>query len=141
MGYTTDVHQFTVACKENLPGRASKIPADRIAFIRQMVNDEMDELEEAESIAEQADALVDAIYYICDFAATHGINLDPLFEIVHGANMQKIVDGRVIRRKDGKILKPEAWENPGPKLAAEIDRQIRVGAFNSGSDSRSTGPA
>lgn len=132
MGYTTDVHAFTVACKENLPDRPTRISDERIAFIRNMVNDELDELESAETIAEQADALVDAIYYICDFAATHGINLDPLFEIVHGANMQKIVDGKVIRREDGKILKPEGWEDPAPKLEAEIERQLDHGAFANG---------
>ena len=135
MGYTTDVHQFTTACKDNLPDRPTRISDERIAFIRKMVNDEMDELEESSSIAEQADALVDAIYYICDFAATHGINLDPLFDIVHGANMKKVVDGKVIRRDDGKILKPEGWEDPAPKLEAEIERQLNSGAFSDGSAS------
>ena len=129
MGYTSEVHQFTLACKENLPDRPTRISNKRIAFIRKMVNDELDELEQSQTITEQADALVDAIYYICDFAATHGINLDPLFEIVHGANMQKVVDGKVIRREDGKILKPDGWENPGPKLDAEIERQQEKGAF------------
>jgi predicted HAD superfamily Cof-like phosphohydrolase len=129
MGYTTDVHEFTTACKENLPTSPIEITDERIAFIRKMVNDELDELEESKSITEQADALVDAIYYICDFAATHGINLDPLFEIVHGANMKKVVDGKVIRREDGKILKPEGWQDPGPLLEAEIDRQQKQGAF------------
>ena len=129
MGYTTDVHQFTVACKDNLPNKPTRISEERIAFIRKMVNDEMGELEKSKTIAEQADALVDAIYYICDFAATHGINLDPLFEIVHDANMQKIVNGKVIRREDGKILKPEGWQDPGPKLEAEIKNQIENGAF------------
>ncbi len=133
MGFTADVHQFTVACKENLPDRPTRISDERIAFIRRMVNDELDELEQSQTITEQADALVDAIYYICDFAATHGINLDPLFEIVHGANMQKIVDGKVIRREDGKILKPEGWQEPGPKLDAEIERQLEKGAFTNGS--------
>jgi predicted HAD superfamily Cof-like phosphohydrolase len=129
MGYTADVHQFTVACKDNLPDKPTRISEERIVFIRKMVNDEMGELEESKTIAEQADALVDAIYYICDFAATHGINLDPLFEIVHGANMQKIVNGKVIRREDGKILKPKGWQDPGPKLEAEIENQVENGAF------------
>ena len=42
-----------------------------------------EELEEARDITEQADALVDAIYYICDTAVRHGMNLDRIFEIVH----------------------------------------------------------
>ena len=43
----------------------------------------LDELEEAINNHEQADALVDAIYYICDTAVRHGLNLDPLFSVVH----------------------------------------------------------
>ena len=129
MSYTTQVQQFTEACNDELPRFPQQMTSEGIAFIRQMVNDELDELEAAQSITEQADALVDAIYYICDFAARHGINLDPLFDIVHGANMQKVVDGKVIKREDGKILKPEGWEDPGPKLEVEMQRQSNQGGF------------
>ena len=129
MSYTTQVQQFTEACNDELPRFPQPMTSEGIAFIRQMVNDELDELEVAQSITEQADALVDAIYYICDFAARHGINLDPLFDIVHGANMQKVVNGKVIKREDGKILKPEGWEDPGPKLEVEMQRQSNQGGF------------
>lgn len=129
MGYTEQVREFTKACNDELPNHPQKMTTEGIAFIRQMVNDEMDELEESQNVTEQADALVDAIYYICDFAVRNGINLDPLFDIVHGANMQKVVNGKVIRRDDGKILKPEGWEDPAPKLNAEMARQQNDGSF------------
>lgn len=130
MGYTNKVCEFTRACQDDLPQQPVLMPPDHIAFIRAMVNDEMDELEEAESITEQADALVDAIYYICDCAVRHGMNLDPLFDIVHSANMMKVVDGKVIRRDDGKIMKPDTWQDPGPKLDTEIERQSKHGSFD-----------
>lgn len=129
MGYTEQVREFTKACNDELPATPQEMTTEGIAFIRKMVNDEMDELEESKNVTEQADALVDAIYYICDFAVRNGINLDPLFDIVHGANMQKVVDGKVIRRDDGKILKPEDWEDPAPKLNAEMARQQNEGSF------------
>ncbi len=132
MGYTAQVRQFTMVCNDDLPTRPQKMTKERIAFIRQMVNDELDELMAARTVAEQADALVDAIYYICDFAVRNGVNLDPLFDIVHGANMQKVVNGKVIRRGDGKILKPAGWEDPAPKLAKEMTRQAREGGFDEG---------
>ena len=88
------------------------------------------ELDEAETVVDQADALVDAIYYICDTAVRHGMNLDNLFDIVHGANMAKVINGKVLRRDDGKIMKPENWEPPEPKLAAEIRRQCDEGSFS-----------
>ena len=128
--YTKTVHEFTRVCESHLPQSPTFMAQENIHFIRKMVNDELDELENSKTIAEQADALVDAVYYICDTAVRHGMNLDPLFEIVHAANMKKIVDGKILRREDGKILKPQGWEEPTQKLANEIERQTRTGSFS-----------
>ena len=44
-----------------------------------------------------------------------GIPLDRVFEEVHRSNMAKLVDGKPVRREDGKILKPEGWTPPDMK--------------------------
>lgn len=130
MTYTTSVKEFSDACNgHELPSTPQLMDAQAVEFIAEMVNDELQELREATDVAEQADALVDAIYYICDTAVRHGMNLDRLFAIVHSANMGKVVDGRVLRREDGKILKPQGWSDPGPALIAELDRQQREGSW------------
>ena len=129
-GYCTEVKQFSDACQEINPEKPVLMSEEAIAFIREMVNDELDELEEAVNTIEQADALVDAIYYICDTAVRHGMNLDPLFNIVHRANMQKVVDGKVIRREDGKIMKPDCWQDPEPFLRKEMERQDKDGSWS-----------
>ena len=130
MTYTTAVKEFSDACNDDsLPSTPKQMSVEAVEFIAEMVNDELEELREATDVVEQADALVDAVYYICDTAVRHGMNLDRVFEIVHGANMQKVVDGRVIRRDDGKILKPKGWRDPGPLLIAELDRQQREGSW------------
>lgn len=131
MTYTTAVKLFSDACNDgNLPSTPKLMSVEAVEFIAEMVNDELDELREAADVVEQADALVDAIYYICDTAVRHGMNLDRVFEIVHGANMQKVVDGRVVRRDDGKILKPEGWRDPGPLLITELGRQRSEGSWS-----------
>lgn len=136
MSYANQVRQFTEACREDLPESPVKqIPPDRIAWIKQMVKDEMEEFHENSSTLEVADALIDAMYYMCDFAATQGINLDPLFQIVHAANMQKVDSetGKVIREKKGprkgKILKPKGWQDPEPYLREELERQELRGSW------------
>lgn len=58
-----------------------------------------------------------------------GIDPDPIFSIVHQANMGKVFpDGKPRYRKtDGKVMKPASWEKdfaPEPKIRAEIERQI-----------------
>ncbi|MDG2028082.1 MAG: hypothetical protein P8J50_13325 [Acidimicrobiales bacterium] len=131
MSYTTSVKQFSDACQDgNNPKTPQLMDATAVEFIAEMVNDELEELREAMDVAEQADALVDAIYYMCDTAVRHGLNLDRIFDIVHGANMQKVVDGRVIRRDDGKILKPEGWQDPARLLLAEMARQETDGSWS-----------
>lgn len=130
MSYTRKVREFTVACNDDVPDRPVLLTETKVTFVHEMVNDELAELAEAKTITEQADALVDAIYYLCDCAAKHGMNLDPLFEIVHAANMKKVVNGKVLRREDGKILKPATWTDPKASLEEEMERQLREGAFD-----------
>jgi len=133
MSYTTSVKEFSDACNDgNNPSSPRLMDDAAVEFIAEMVNDELQELREATDVAEQADALVDAIYYICDTAVRHGMNLDRVFDIVHGANMQKVVDGRVIRRDDGKIMKPEGWQDPAPLLLAEMHHQETDGSWQTG---------
>jgi predicted HAD superfamily Cof-like phosphohydrolase len=68
--------------------------------------------EEEDDLVQIADALADMIYIACGTAVAYGIPLDKVFAEVHRSNMAKLVDGKVIRREDGKILKPAGWTPP-----------------------------
>ncbi|MER2173916.1 MAG: HAD family hydrolase [Carnobacterium sp.] len=77
----------------------------------------------------QVDALTDANYFNYGSFVLMGINPDPIFSIVHQANMGKLFsDGKPRYRKtDGKVMKPDNWEKefaPEPKIRTEIERQI-----------------
>lgn len=65
-----------------------------------------------------ADALVDLIYVTCGTGVSFGIDLQPLFEEVHRANMEKEGGGK---RPDGKVLKPKGWK--GPKIGTILKQQ------------------
>jgi predicted HAD superfamily Cof-like phosphohydrolase len=75
--------------------------------------------DETQVLADQMDAMVDILYYMLDACAKKGIDLEPVFNEVHKANMNKIIDGKIIRRNDGKILKPENWKAPDIRSIAE----------------------
>lgn len=80
-------------------------------------------------IAAQSDALVDAMYYMFDTGAKHGVNLSKIFEIVHVANMAKVaLKSAEIRKSDGKVEKPKEGWNP-PDVKGEIMRQMREGSW------------
>ena len=92
-------------------------------------NDELIELrikllkEEVEEYAEAArsgdlvevlDALADIGYILAGTIINHGMQhiYDDAFDEVHRSNMAKLVDGKVLRREDGKVMKPKGWQPP-----------------------------
>ena len=86
-------------------------------------------LDDDKKASEQLDAMVDAYYYMQDTACKHGMNMSSMFEVVHRANMsKKWKDGKFHRREDGKILKPDNWEEPD--TYGEIKRQIKKGSWS-----------
>jgi predicted HAD superfamily Cof-like phosphohydrolase len=63
---------------------------------------------------EVADALADMVYIIVGTALEFGIPLDRVWDEVQRSNMAKVdpVSGRVEKRADGKVKKPQGWEGP-----------------------------
>ena len=56
-----------------------------------------------------ADACADLIYVVLGTAIAYGIDLRPVWDAVHEANMAKVGGGK---RADGKVQKPEGWQAP-----------------------------
>jgi predicted HAD superfamily Cof-like phosphohydrolase len=56
-----------------------------------------------------AKELADVLYVVYGTADLLEIPLEAVFAEVHRSNMSKVVDGEVIRREDGKILKPAGY--------------------------------
>jgi len=67
----------------------------------------------SESIVAVGDALADTLYVTHGAGCASGLDLDPLFTEVHSSNMTKVMDdGKVHKRSDGKILKPDTFREP-----------------------------
>lgn len=99
--------------------------AERVKTRIKWITEELEEYREAETIYEQADALIDTLYYLLGAFVDSGIVADRLFEIVHQSNMRKISpDVTIVRDEDSKIEKPANWTHPDLEVKAEIDRQM-----------------
>lgn len=68
-------------------------------------------LPQMESAAELLKELVDSVYVLMQLANTLGLPFDAGWNEVHRSNMEKVTP-KVIRREDGKILKPPGWKKP-----------------------------
>jgi hypothetical protein len=89
------------------------------------MDEELREFRAAHDVTDQADAMIDLIYFALGSLVEMGVHPSPLFAIVQKANMSKLwEDGKPRYDEDGKIVKPPGWQDPAPLLAAEIARQV-----------------
>jgi predicted HAD superfamily Cof-like phosphohydrolase len=72
------------------------------------------------TLAEVAHETVDLIYVLCGAAVAFGIDLAPIFEEIHRANLAKVQGGRIVST-NGKIQKPPGWTPPD--VAAVLRKQ------------------
>ena len=88
------------------------------------MKEEIDEFVEALDLYEQADAMIDLIYFALGTLVEMGIKPENLFGVVQNANMSKLwPDGKPRYKKDGKVMKSKDWVDPYPLLKKEIDEQ------------------
>lgn len=89
---------------------------EKLGLLRQsLIDEENDELAiavERDDLVEIADALADIVYVAYGTALVYGIPLDTILEEVHRTNMDKLENGKVLRRSDGKVLKRKGWAAP-----------------------------
>lgn len=83
----------------------------RKELIREEINELFDAMTDGD-LPGIADGIADAIYVLIGAAVTYGVDLRPVWDAVHRANMAKTGGGR---REDGKILKPRGWIAPDIK--------------------------
>lgn len=117
--------------------RPTLIAPDDADLRAQLIIEEVSEFIDAqdrEDIVEMADALVDLIYVAIGTAVAYGINLRPIFRMVHEANMRKAPYSRQEAMRAaragrkipvGKIMKPDGWVPPN--VEGEIRRQQMEG--------------
>ena len=96
------------------PGLSSK---EMIELRIKLLREEVEEYAEAAlsgDLVEVLDALADIGYILAGTIINHGMQniYDDAFDEVHRSNMAKLVDGKVLRRDDGKVMKPEGWQPP-----------------------------
>lgn len=94
----------------------------RYAWMKEEINEFLEASNKGD-IVEQADAMIDTIYFALGTLVEMGISPDELFYIVQKANMSKLwSDGKPHYNEMGKVIKPEGWEDPHKKLELTIKK-------------------
>ena len=90
---------------------------DQSLLYRRLINEEYNEFIAAvqqSNDAETIDACFDTIWVIVGYMLSRGWSPDPIWDEGSLSNLKKIdkATGKVIKRADGKVLKPEGWQPP-----------------------------
>lgn len=118
-----DVQVFMEAAGQDVP----PFNADRSKqsdLYMNLIKEEYTELMDAEAVSDDTeicDACFDLIWVIVGYMHSRGWDCDKIWEEGAQSNLSKIdkTTGKVIRREDGKILKPEGWMPPNFKQFVE----------------------
>lgn len=120
------VRRWQEACGDIHPS-SPEFPPPKLTNLRiKLLEEEFDEYlaaEEAGDMVGIADGLGDMIYVIVGTALHYGIPLDRVMEEICTSNDTKVVNGKIMRRADGKIMKPSSYVKPNL-------REILYGAGN-----------
>lgn len=96
----------------------------RSKLIREETTETLGALEDCDLVA-LADGIVDSIVVLLGTAISFGIDVRPLWDEVHRANMEK--DGGGFR-SDGKVLKPAGWRPPNIEGLLKLQQHGDVGS-------------
>ena len=111
--------QFRVAMDQSIACFAPSILDVQLALIREETEEFIEAyqncLKDAANFRARESALkelADVVYVCFQFAAAAGWELDEALARVHRSNMSKLVNGKPLKREDGKVLKGPNYEPP-----------------------------
>ena len=109
-----DQEKFMKACDQTTGG---KLNPEQYSLYRKLIAEEVGELNEAVENCdrvEQLDALIDILVVTIGAIHSMGADAEGAWKEVLKTNLAKInpATGKVIKRDDGKVLKPEGWIPP-----------------------------
>ena len=97
--------------------KAFSIASVNPELYKNLIREEVSEFWEAESASdevEEIDACFDMIWVIVGYMLSRGWDCDKIWDEGALSNLRKIDKDtkKVLRREDGKIMKPEGWQPP-----------------------------
>lgn len=105
-----DQEKFMVACDQSVVGYNEK----QYELYKNLIREEVAELEEAENHVDALDALTDILVVTIGAIHSMGADGEGAWNEVMATNFTKIDKGtgKVRKREDGKVLKPANWVPP-----------------------------
>jgi len=115
-----DVSEFQVKVLGNgFPEQPVKLVGNHFMEQYEKLDEELEELNEATLISDQADALIDLIYLSLGTLHQMGVDTQRVWDAVHKANMAKKL-GKTKRGHENDAAKPDDWKAPDHTWLDEV---------------------
>lgn len=125
------VKEFHLAFGHPVADTPTLLTPERAKARYKWMKEEIDEFLEASQdgdLVEQADAMVDVIYFALGTLVEMGVDGQALFDVVQRANMSKLwEDGKAHYNADGKVIKPSIWQDPHDIISQAIEDMKNTG--------------
>ena len=113
----TDVFKDSLRFMKAIDNTTDKFNVDQFNLYYKLIKEEYKELRDAVDAGDQVevlDAIVDILVVTIGAGHSMGADVEGAWNEVMRTNFAKIDSetGKVRRRKDGKVLKPEGWKPP-----------------------------
>lgn len=117
-----DQETFMQACDQTV----GEINARQFTLYLKMITEEYFELQESKTQLDQLDALIDILVVTIGAIHSMGADAEGAWREVMRSNLAKInpVTGKVNKREDGKVLKPDGWTPPDLKPYLEREKNV-----------------
>lgn len=105
-----DQEKFMRACDQTV----GEINSRQFTLYFKLITEEFFELQESKTQLDQLDALIDILVVTIGAIHSMGADAEGAWREVMRSNLSKIDEntGKVNKREDGKVLKPEGWSPP-----------------------------
>ncbi len=109
----SDQRKFMQACGQT----TDRLNPDQFELYCNLIREEVKELQVARDEGDEVeilDALIDILVVTVGALHSRGVDADGAWKEVMRSNFDKVDPrtGRVTKREDGKVLKPQGWEPP-----------------------------
>lgn len=118
MNTRDDVKNFMLAAEQAVEEGVQGKFTHQALMYHDLIKEEFFELSMAVrsfDMVETADACADLIWVIEGLCHSLGIPLQKVWDEVARSNMSKCINGKLIKREDGKVLKPDTYSPPDIK--------------------------
>lgn len=114
-----DQWQFMRQCDQTV----GQLNREQYQMYCNLIREEFEELCDSDNITDDLDALIDILVVTIGAIHSLGADAEGAWNEVMRTNFAKVdpVSGRVRKRADGKVLKPEGWKPPELSKHTQLD--------------------